>query len=230
MDAKVHPYFGIDGVGGGAESMASICMYIHLTAGCFYSCMSLSWLLIFTRKCADTHTHARTEKHSVQWLPALPLRGPFAVTTKLIISLLQQAVFAASRFFSQMPTLLFVEMLPSWHRLKYVCVFVWMFASGWVFVAVALCVCAFGGWVGVYVKWKAVRMEGWMTQTGHSGGRLVSGPYSHYQAGCSIWQLTESLQAPSLHKRSALQSDPLSGCLSFSHAAAKPQHAPLIHT
>lgn len=49
-----------------------------------------------------------------------------------------------------------------------------------------MCVCAFDRWVGVCVECKAVRMEGWMTQTGQSGGRLVSGPYSHYQAGCSI--------------------------------------------
>lgn len=96
-------------------------------------------------------------------------------------------------------------------------VFVWMFASGWVFAAVpsslslCLCVC-----VGVFV-WNG-RMVGMMTQTGQSGGRLVSGPYSYYQAGCSIWQLTESLQAPTLHsptKRSALQSAPISGCPSL---------------
>lgn len=136
-------------------------------------------------------------------------------------------------FFSQMPTLLFVEMLPSWHRQKYICVCVdvcvWVSVCG----SARLRVCVFCGWVGVYVEWKAVRMEEWMTQTGQSGGRLVSGPYSHYQAGCSIWQLTESLQAPSLHrptKRSALQSAPLSGCFSFSLTAAKPQSAPLIHT
>lgn len=216
---------------------------INLLGACmwyFYTCVSLSWLLISVWICIDTcmrtekHFSPLPQKYSVQWLPALPLRGPFAVTTKLIISPLQQAVFAALRFFSQMPTLLFVEMLPSWHRQKYICVCVDVCV--WVSVCGSACLhvcCVFCGWVGVYVEWKAVRMEEWMTQTGQSGGRLVSGPYSHYQAGCSIWQLTESLQAPSLHrptKRSALQSAPLSGCFSFSLTAAKPQSAPLIHT
>lgn len=32
--------------------------------------------------------------------------------------------------------------------------------------------------MGVCVEWKAVKVEGWMTQTGQSGGRLVSGPYT----------------------------------------------------
>lgn len=132
--------------------------------------------------------------------------------------------------FSEMPTLLFVEMLPSWHRLKYVCVCVdvcvWVSVSAGAWLRVcAVCVWRVGGCLcGV----KAVKMEGWMTQTGQSGGRLVSGPYSHYQPGCSIWQLTESLQAPSLHsptKRSQLQSAPLSGCLS--HRSIRPLDAHL---
>lgn len=144
------------------------------------------------------HTHG-TEKHSLPSSPTktlgamitcLATQGPFAVTTKLIISPLQQAVFAAFAIFSQMPTLLFVEMLPSWHKLKYVCVCVdvcvWVSVCGGACLCMCVCVCVFGGWVGVCVEWKAVRMERWMTQTGQSGGRLVSGPYSYYQAGCSI--------------------------------------------
>lgn len=91
-----------------------------------------------------------------------------------------------------MPTLLFVEMIPSWNKLKNVCVCVDVFFFFFFRLdeclrpCMVVCVCVFGGWVGVCVEWKAVRMEGWMTQTGQSGGRLVSWPYSHYQAGCSI--------------------------------------------
>lgn len=148
------------------------------------------------------------------------------------LSHLYSRLLAASQFFSQMPTLLFVEMLPSWRRLKYICVCVdvcvWLSVCGG--AQLCVCVCLAGGWVGVNVEWKAVSMERWMTQTGHSGRRLVSGPYSHNQAGCSIWQLTESLQAPSLHsptKRSALQSAPLPGCLSFLSHCRKTSIRPL---
>lgn len=59
-------------------------------------------------------------------------------------------------------------------------------------------------WIGRLQEWR----NGW-----HKQGRVVGvwcqGPNSHHQAVCCIWQLTESLQAPSLHrptKRSALQS------------------------
>lgn len=129
---------------------------INLLGACmwyFYTCVSLSWLLISVWICIDTcmrtekHFFPLPQKYSVQWLPALPLRGPFAVTTKLIISPLQQAVFAALHFFSQMPTLLFVEMLPSWHRQKYICVCVDVCV--WVSVCGSAClrVCFVGGWV-----------------------------------------------------------------------------------
>lgn len=129
---------------------------INLLGACmwyFYTCVSLSWLLISVWICIDTcmrtekHFFPLPQKYSVQWLPALPLRGPFAVTTKLIISPLQQAVFAALQFFSQMPTLLFVEMLPSWHRQKYICVCVDVCV--WVSVCGSAClrVCFVGGWV-----------------------------------------------------------------------------------
>lgn len=129
---------------------------INLLGACmwyFYTCVSLSWLLISVWICIDTcmrtekHVSPLPQKYSVQWLPALPLRGPFAVTTKLIISPLQQAVFAALQFFSQMPTLLFVEMLPSWHRQKYICVCVDVCV--WVSVCGSAClrVCFVGGWV-----------------------------------------------------------------------------------
>ena len=55
--------------------------------------------------------------------------------------------------FSQMPTLLFVEMLPSWHRLNNVCVCVdvcvWLSvcSSALLCVCVCVCVCLMGGWV-----------------------------------------------------------------------------------
>lgn len=72
--------------------------------------------------------------------------------------------------FSQIPTLLFVEMLPSWHRLKYVCVCVdvciWVSVCG----GAGLCVCLVGGWVFVWngrlLKWR----DGW-----HKQGRVVGG-------------------------------------------------------
>lgn len=116
--------------------------------------------------------------------------------------------------FHQVPTQLFVDIVPSWHWLEYVS------------VCVSACVCVCIWRVGVCVEWKAVRMESWMTQTGQSRGRLVSGPSSHHQAGCSIWQLTESLQAPTLHsptKRSVLQSALPSGHF-LSHRCT--DHAP----
>lgn len=126
-------------------------------------------------------------------ITCLATQGPFAVTTKPIIS--PYSGFCGFAIFSQMPTLLFVEMLPGWHKLKYVCVDVCVGVSvcGSARLCVFVCVCVW--WVGGCL----CGMEEWITQTGQSGGRLVSGPYSYYQAGCSIRQLTESLQSPSLH-------------------------------
>lgn len=58
--------------------------------------------------------------------------------------------------FSQIPTLLFVETLPSWRRLKCVCVdvCVWVSVCG----GAGLCVCLVGEWVFVWngrlLKWR----------------------------------------------------------------------------
>lgn len=62
--------------------------------------------------------------------------------------------------FSQMPTLLFVEMLPSWHKLKYVCVCVdvWASVCGGACVCMCVCVCLKGGWVFVW-NWKNGGMD-----------------------------------------------------------------------
>lgn len=110
-------------------------------------------------------------------ITCLATQGPFAVTTKLIIS--PYSGFRGFAIFSQMPTRLFVEMLPGWPNLRYVCLDVC--------IQVRVCgsaqaVCVFFLWVGGCL----CGTEEWITQTGQSSGRLVSGPYSYYQAGCGI--------------------------------------------
>lgn len=111
---QIHPCFELffeffkkkkETTSGRSATISSFCIRTNESSRYFYTCVSLSWLLISVWICIDTRM--RTEKHfsplpqkySAQWLPALPLRGPFAVTTKLIISPLQQAVFAALQFF-----------------------------------------------------------------------------------------------------------------------------------
>lgn len=82
-------------------------------------------------------------------ITCLATQRPFAVTTKLIIS--PYSGFRGFAIFSQMPTRLFVEMLPGWPNLRYVCldvcVQVHICDS-----AQAVCVCVFYGWVGVCVE------------------------------------------------------------------------------
>lgn len=111
----------------------------------------------------DTHTHTRTEKHSSAIPPLPPPKkntrcndylprhsGAICCYHKADYLTPPAGSVCGFAIFSQMPTLLFVEMLPSWHKLKYVCVCVDVWAS--VCGGACVCVCVFKGWVGVCVE------------------------------------------------------------------------------